>query len=86
MRKTPMSPKSHTRHDDFVAALAAGRVLTSTTLPTHYLAIIFSCKRFVGQRLVALSTAEAVLMPVTVLMGQLLKTIGTKRMRTLFRH
>lgn len=60
------------RHDDFVAALAAGGVLTSTTFTTHDLAIISSCKRLVSQRLVTLGAAEAVLVPVTVLMGQLL--------------
>lgn len=74
--------ESHTRHDDFVAALAAGRVLTGTAFPAHDLAIVFSCKRLIGQRLVALGTTEAVLMPVAVLMSQLLKMEGIIKMRT----
>lgn len=43
-----------------------------TALPAHDLAIVSGCKRLVGQRLVALGTAETALMPVAVLMGQLL--------------
>lgn len=61
-----------TWHDQFVAALAPGGVLTGTAFLTHDLAIIFGSKGLIDQRLVALGAPEAALMPVTVLMGQLL--------------
>lgn len=66
----------------FVAALAARRSVTVSTLPTHDLAIVLSSKRLIGQWLVALGTAEAALVPVAVLMGQLL-CISTYRLATL---
>lgn len=56
----------------FVAALAARRSVTVSTLPTHDLAIVLGSKGFIGQWLVALGAAEAALMPVAVLMVQLL--------------
>lgn len=63
---------THTWCNHFVAALAARRSVTVSTLPTHDLAIVLSSKRLIGQWLVALGTAEAALVPVAVLMGQLL--------------
>lgn len=66
----------------FVAALAARRSVAVSTLPTHDLAIVLGSKRLIGQRLVALGTAEAALVPVAVLMGQLL-CISTYRFATL---
>lgn len=63
---------THTWRNRFVAALAARRSVTVSTLPTHDLAIVLGSKRLIGQRLVALGTAEAALVPVAVLMGQLL--------------
>lgn len=63
---------TRTWRNHFVAALAARRSVTVSTLPTHDLAIILGGKRLIGQGLVALGTAETALMPVAVLMGQLL--------------
>lgn len=63
-----------TWHDHLVAALAAVAILSGATLATHYLAIIAGAEWFSGQWLVALGTAETVLMPVAVLMVQLLNT------------
>lgn len=59
-------------HDHLVAALAAVAILPRATLAAHYLAIIPGAERLGGQWLVALGTAETVLMPVAVLMVQLL--------------
>lgn len=66
-------------HDHLIATLAPVSILPGATLATHYLAIITSAERLTGQRLVALGTAETVLMPVAVLMVQLLgvSTNGT---------
>lgn len=58
--------------DDFVAALAARRSVTISTLPTHDFAIVLGLKGLVGQRLVALGAAEAALVPVAILMVQFL--------------
>lgn len=55
-----------------VAALAAVTVLPRAALATHDLAVIPGAERLVGQGLVALGTAEAVLMPVAVFVVQLL--------------
>lgn len=63
-------------HDHLVASLAAVAILPGTTLATHYLSIIPGAEWLSGQRLVALATAETVLMPVAVLMVQLLG-VGT---------
>lgn len=59
-------------HDHLVAALATIAILPGATLATHNLAIIPGAERLASQRLVALGTAETVLMPVAVLMVQLL--------------
>lgn len=58
--------------DHLVAGLAPVAILPGATLAAHYLAIVPGVERLAGQRLVALDTAETVLMPVTVLMVQLL--------------
>jgi len=72
-RRTP------TWHDHLVAALATVAVLPGATLATHYLAIVAGVEGLAGQGLVALGTAEAVLVPVAVLMVQLLKQSGGTR-------
>lgn len=59
-------------HDHLVAALAAVAVLPRAALATHDLAIVTSAERLAGQGLVALGTAEAVLVPVAVFVVQLL--------------
>lgn len=66
----------------FVAGLAARRSVSVSTLPTHDLAIVLSSKGLISQRLVALGTAEAALVPVAVLMVQLL-CISAYRFATL---
>lgn len=60
-----------TCQDGLVAAMAAGRVLSGAALPAHD-AIILGAERLLGQRLVALGTAETVLVPVAPLVAQLL--------------
>lgn len=60
-----------TCQDGFVAAVAAGRVLSGAALPTHD-AIILGAEWLFGQRLVALGAAETVLVPVAPLVAQLL--------------
>lgn len=79
---------THTWRNHFVAALAARRSVTVSTLPTHDLAIILGSKGLIGQWLVALGTAEAVLVPVAVLMVQLLDretTVSTAQCKMLFK-
>lgn len=68
--------------DHLVAALAAVAVLTRAAFATHYLAIIAGRERFTGQGLVALGTAEAVLVPVAIFMVQLL-SVSTNGASTL---
>lgn len=63
---------AHTWHDHLVAALAPVAVLPRAALAAHYLAIVAGSEGLAGQRLVALGAAEAVLVPVAVLMVQLL--------------
>lgn len=78
---------THTWRNHFVAALAARRPVTVSTLPTHDLAIVLGSKGLIGQRLVALGTAEAVLVPVAVLMVQLLDgeaSVSTAQWKMLF--
>lgn len=59
-------------HNDLVAGLAAGAFFTGVAFATHDLAIIPGTEGLIGQGLVALGTAEAVLMPMPVLVIQLL--------------
>lgn len=59
-------------HHHLVAALAAVSVLSGAALAAHYLAIVAGAEGLAGQRLVALGAAEAVLVPVAVLVVQLL--------------
>lgn len=73
-RGTPQPP---TWQDHLVAALAAVAILSGATLAAHYLAVVAGAEGLGGQRLGALGTAEAVLVPVAVLMVQLLNTEGT---------
>lgn len=61
-----------TRHHHFVTTLATVSILTSATFATHNFPIIPCAKWLTGQRFVALSAAETVLVPVTVLVVQLL--------------
>lgn len=61
-----------TWHDHLVAGLAPVAILAGATLATHDLAVVPGAEGLVGQGLVALGAAEAVLMPVAVLMVQLL--------------
>lgn len=69
---TGVCDRKPTWHDHLVAGLAPVAILTGATLATHDLAIIAGIELLVGQRLVALGTAETVLVPVAVLMMQLL--------------
>lgn len=62
----------HTCQDGFVAAVAAGCVLSGAALPAHD-AIILGAERLFGQRLVALGAAKTVLVPVAPLVAQLLR-------------
>lgn len=57
--------------DQLVASIAAQGVLSGGALSTHNF-IVLENKLFVGQRMVALGTAEASIMPVTALIMQLL--------------
>lgn len=59
-------------HDHLVAGLAPVAILAGATRATHDLAVVPGTEGLVSQGLVALGTAEAVLVPVTVLMVQLL--------------
>lgn len=63
-------------HDHLVAGLATVAILSGATLATHYLPIIACVEWLTGQCLVALGTAETVLMPVSVLVVQFLG-VGT---------
>lgn len=56
--------------DRFVAAMAARGVLPGATLPTQD-AVVLGAERLFGQRFVTFGTAETLLVPVPVLMGQL---------------
>lgn len=84
-------------HDHLVAALAPVAILPGAALATHYLAVVPGAERLTGQWLVALGTAETVLMPVAVLMVQLLGIstngasalcagVGTELIKTLGAH
>lgn len=64
-----------TCQDGLVAAVAAGRILSGAALPAHD-AIILGAEWLLGQRLVALGTAETVLVPVAPLVAQLLPAVG----------
>ena len=63
--------------------MAAWRVLSGAALPAHD-AVVFSAEGLLGQRLVTLSTAETLLMPVPALMAELLMEEGSL-MRCLWR-
>jgi len=58
--------------DGFVAAMAAGGVLSGAALPTEH-AVILGAEGLLGQGLVALSTAEAALVPRAPLVAELLQ-------------
>ena len=68
------SPTSQYR---FVAAVASRGVLARAALPAHD-AVILRAEGLLGQVLVALGTAEAVLMPVAAFMAQLLHWDGER--------
>lgn len=76
-----------TWHDHLVAGLAPVAILAGATLATHDLAVVPGTEGLVSQGLVALGTAEAVLVPVTVLMVQLLdREEGGKGVRCIHSH
>lgn len=65
--------RSPTWHDHLVAALATVAVLYGAAFATHDLAVVAGVEGLRGQALVALSAAEAALVPVAVLVVQLLQ-------------
>lgn len=61
-----------TGSDGLVAAMAAGGILSGAALPTEH-AVILGGEGLLGQGLVALSTAEAALVPRAPLVAELLQ-------------
>lgn len=61
-----------TWHDSFLALVALGGVLVGVAFSTKQL-LILGRERFVHQGAFALEALETVLMPVTVLVGQILQ-------------
>lgn len=65
-----------TWHHHLVAALATVAVLYGAAFAAHELAVVAGVEGLRGQVLVALSAAEAALVPVAVLVVQLLQHMG----------
>ena len=62
-----------TWQDHLVATLATVAILAGAALAAHDLAVVPRVEGLAGQRVVALGAAEAVLVPVAVLVGELLR-------------
>ena len=86
-KKCIMGMVKPTWHDHLVAGLAPVAILAGATRATHDLAVVPGAEGLVSQGLVALGTAEAVLVPVTILMVQLLdREEGGKGVRCIHSH
>lgn len=70
-----------TWHHHLVAALATVAVLYGAAFAAHELAVVAGVEGLRGQVLVALSAAEAALVPVAVLVVQLLQHMGGGHLR-----
>ena len=68
-----------TWQDHLVATLATVAILAGAALAAHDLAVVPSVEGLAGQRGVALGAAEAVLVPVAVLVGELLDKQSEER-------